>query len=145
LKWAPLHAAVSLPAGSAVHFLVRGFDGLTVNHLGLVQFLERHAAVIFYFTFIQRRMTLSQRIRQELGRGPWLLNNNPVVERAMRALVYPRITRQDYLAALPFAPGLAHQLGVNHTLDIMSLWHHFSQGKAGNDGQWFNQNRNSFV
>jgi hypothetical protein len=143
LKWAYIHTFLGRqPIGTEVEILIRGIDGLTTAHHGLLQLLWRYRHLSFKFTVLQRRCTIGVAMRPILS--PWYPLCHPAVSAAMRTHVFPTFTEGQYRAALrlPLPP---QPRGALFVYDLLWLWHLISHGKSSNVHAWFNVNRNSFI
>jgi hypothetical protein len=147
LKWARFHGTLlgRQAPGTEVEILIRGIDGLTTAQDGLFRLIQRHRHLKFKFKFtiIQRRCTIGPRFQPFLE--PWFAFSPPAVTAAMRTLVFPTFTAQDYLAALALPFLLPRQRGSFFVRDLLLLWHNILQGMSNSDAAWYNNNRNSFV
>jgi hypothetical protein len=140
-KWAHFHTLLARQAiGTTVEFLIRGIDGLTTAHTGLVELIKQYRHLFLKFTIIQRRCTIGPRLRQFLMH--WFAFSPPAVTAWMRTLVFPTFTAQRYMIALNRPAQPLHLFFIH---DLLLVWHYISHGKSSGDASWYNNNRNSFV
>jgi hypothetical protein len=105
--WGQFHAALTaLAPNTPVHFLIRGWDGLTTRTNGLEHFLRRYQGHLT-FTFVCRASTHHNIIG---AFRDWWSNNAiagaAAVERAMHARIHATFTGQNYAVAQGWYPGL---------------------------------------
>jgi hypothetical protein len=108
-----------------LEILIRGIDGLTTAQDGLLQLTQQYRHLSLKFTIIQRRCTI--RLRLALLLEPWLAFSLPVVDAAMRTLVF---TAQEYLAAVALPFPLPQERGSFFVRDLLLLWHSIGRARA---------------
>jgi hypothetical protein len=145
LEWAHFHGTLlgRQAPGTEVEILIRGIDGLTTAQNGLLRLIQQNRHLSLKFTIIQRRCTIG--LRLQLLLEPWFAFSPPAVDAAMRTLVFPTFTAQEYLAAVALPFPLLQQRGSFFVRDLLLLWHNIRKGISNGDAAWYNTNRNSFV
>jgi hypothetical protein len=144
-KWARFHGTLlgRQAPGTKVEILIRGIDGLTTAQDGLLQLIQQYRHLSLKFTITQRRCTIG--LRLQLLLEPWFAFPPPAVDAAMRTLVFPTFTTQEYLAAVALPFPLPQERGNFFVRDLLLLWHNIRKGMSNCDAAWYNNNRNSFV
>jgi hypothetical protein len=105
--------------------------------------IQQYRHLSLKFTITQRRCTIG--LRLQLLLEPWFAFPPPAVDAAMRTLVFPTFTTQEYLAAVALPFPLPQERGNFFVRDLLLLWHNIRKGMSNCDAAWYNNNRNSFV
>jgi hypothetical protein len=111
-----------------LEILIRGIDGLTTAQDGLLQLIQQYRHLSLKFTITQRRCTIG--LRLQLLLEPWFAFPPPAVDAAMRTLVFPTFTTQEYLAAVALPFPLPQERGSFFVRDLLLLWHSIGRARA---------------
>ncbi|KAH6616350.1 hypothetical protein C7974DRAFT_442015 [Boeremia exigua] len=158
-NWVPFIERIkTMPQGSAVDYMIRGWDGTTTVYSGLEHFVRTFGAGYsniynyqFDFVVFQHRESTRIPLQQLFGtywNPPAIGTKQHVIETIMRVRIHPPFTHQQYMATLAwyhmfYRDPLRRQ--QNSTLALMYVWTEIDNAKRnGNQALW-NRERHTFV
>lgn len=158
-SWAPfLQRLEAIPRHSSIHWVVRGWDGLSTAQAGLRNFIQAYASTYqnqyqfnFEWLFVQMRDTTNTGIITCFGRP---VHWNPpapgtfsaVLETALGMRVHPPLSHQRYMnTLLHYQAHFGNPIMRNqyHALALLYVFDCIDRGKSVGNASMYNHGRNN--